>query len=118
MMLSWRSENSDTSPAAYDRFSIAFLFVLSALLMLKQLASSSYFTVNIEDAFVYPSWAWQFTEALKEGNFYPRWMPLNFWGYGSPTFLLYPPLAYYLVALFNPVAGASEILKEAVDRLK
>jgi len=89
------------SPEAFNRFSIVFLFLLSLLLMLKQLASSSYFTVNIEAAFVYPSWAWQFKEALREGIIYPRWTPLNFWGYGSPTFLLYPPLAYYLVALFN-----------------
>jgi hypothetical protein len=69
--------------------------------MFRQLESPSYFTVIKDDAFFYSSWAWQFKEALKEGIIYPRWMPLNFWGYGSPTFLLYPPLAYYLVALFN-----------------
>lgn len=89
------------SSGSYDRFGILFLFALSLLLMLRQFASPSYFTVVVDDAFIYPSWAWQFKEALKEGVFYPRWLPLNFWGYGSPTFLLYPPLAYYLVAMVN-----------------
>jgi hypothetical protein len=103
------------NPGAYNRFSIAFLFLLSALIMLKQLSSTSYFTIVVEDAFIYPSWAWQFKEALKEGIIYPRWMPLNFWGYGSPTFLLYPPLAYYLVALINvftdSVIAAMNVIK-------
>ena len=100
-MLFDRHTISKEKPVAYDCFCIAFIFLLSLLLMLKQLASSSYFTIVVSDAYIYPSWAWQFKDALKEGIIYPRWMPLNFWGYGSPTFLLYPPLAYYLVALFN-----------------
>lgn len=80
---------------------ILFLLFLSALIMLRQLMSTGYFSFTINDTFAYTSWAWQFTEALKEGVIYPRWMPLNFWGYGSPTFIFYPPLAYYLVAFFN-----------------
>jgi hypothetical protein len=100
-MLLNRHEIRKESPEAYNRFSIAFLFALALLLMFRQLASSSYFTVVVNDAYIYPSWAFQFKEALAEGIIYPRWMPLNFWGYGSPTFLLYPPLAYYQVALFN-----------------
>jgi hypothetical protein len=100
-MVSQRHEIHDTKPGAYNRFSVVVLLVLSALLMLRQLASTSYFTVDVGDVFIYPSWAWQFKEALKEGVIYPRWLPLNFWGYGSPTFLLYPPLAFYMVALFN-----------------
>ena len=100
-MLPWRQAFHGNCPEASNRFCVAFLFVLSALLMLRQLASPGYFTVIVEDAFIYPSWAWQFNEALKEGTIYPRWLPLDFWGYGSPTFLLYPPLAFYMVALFN-----------------
>jgi len=81
--------------------SILLLLFLSALVMLRQLTSTSFFSCFISDTFTYTSWAWQFTEALKEGIVYPRWIPLNFWGYGSPTFILYPPLAFYLVAFFN-----------------
>jgi hypothetical protein len=86
--------------------SILFLFFLAALLMLRQLVSGGYFSCLSEDTYNYTSWAWQFKEALTEGVLYPRWLPLNFWGYGSPTFILYPPLAYYLVAFFNIFTGS------------
>ena len=75
-------------------------------MMLRQLLSEGYFSCIIEDTYTYTSWAWQFKEALKEGVIYPRWLPLNFWGYGSPTFILYPPIAYYLVAFFNMFTGS------------
>ena len=60
----------------------------------------------MEDTYASTSWAWQFIQALKEGIIYPRWLPLNFWGYGSPTFILYPPLAFYLAGLFNVFTGS------------
>jgi len=75
-------------------------------MMLRQLLTEGYFSCIIEDTYTYTSWAWQFIEALKEGIIYPRWLPLNFWGYGSPTFILYPPLAFYLVAFFNMYTGS------------
>ncbi len=69
--------------------------------MLRQLLTPGYFSIIVNDAYTYTNWAWQFYEALKEGIIYPRWLPLNFWGYGSPIFILYPPFAYYLTAFFN-----------------
>jgi hypothetical protein len=86
--------------------SIALLFFISAFMMLRQLMSHAYFSCITEDTFTYTSWAWQFIEALKEGIIYPRWLPLNFWGYGSPTFILYPPLTFYLAAFFNVFTGS------------
>lgn len=47
----------------------------------------------------------QFSKSLYEGNFYPRWIPDSNNGYGSPSFIFYSPLSYYLVAgikLFSP----------------
>jgi uncharacterized membrane protein len=85
----------------YTMFSILFLFFLAALIMSKQLVSPGLFSYFISDAYTYTGWTLQFIEALKEGIIYPRWAPLNFWGYGSPTFILYPPLAFYLVAFFK-----------------
>jgi uncharacterized membrane protein len=85
----------------YVIFSILLLFFLSALMMLRQIKSSGYSSSTINDTFTYTSWAWQFIEALREGIIYPRWLSLDFWGYGSPTFILYPPLAFYLVAVPN-----------------
>jgi hypothetical protein len=74
--------------------------------MFKQLVSEDYFSCITEDTLTFTSWAWQFVEALKEGIMYPRWMPLNSWGYGSPIFILYAPLAYYLTALFTLFTGS------------
>jgi hypothetical protein len=90
----------------YTLIGILLLFVLSAILMLRQLMSDAYFSCIIQDTFEHTGWAWQFTETLKQGIIYPRWMPLKFWGYGSPIFVLYPPLAYYLVAFFTVFTGS------------
>jgi uncharacterized membrane protein len=68
--------------------------------------SQGYFSCVIQDTVEHTGWAWQFFEALKEGTIYPRWMPLKFWGYGSPIFVLYPPLAYYFVALVSLFTGS------------
>ena len=82
-------------------FSISLLFLLSLFIMFRQLIIPGYFSCIIQDTFDYTNWAWQFTEALREGIIYPRWLSLNYWGYGSPFFIIYPPLAFYLVAFFN-----------------
>lgn len=100
------SEKSQVGNKRRTLFIIGILSLISLLIMFRQLATSGYFSCLIEDTWTYTSWAFQFIEALKEGTIYPRWAPLNFWGYGSPTFILYPPLAYYLTALLNAFTGS------------
>jgi uncharacterized membrane protein len=73
---------------------------------MRQLSTEGYFSCLVEDTYTYTSWASQFINALKEGVVYPRWTSLNFWGYGSPTFILYPPFAFYLTAFFNVFTGS------------
>lgn len=85
---------------------IILIFLTSTLIMGRQIMSFNYFYVSTDDTFAYTSWAIQFIDALKEGIIYPRWIPLNFWKYGSPTFIFYPPLSYYLVALFSTFADS------------
>lgn len=46
-------------------------------------------------------WADQFTAEIARGNLYPRWLPLSNAGLGSPVFYYYPPLAFYVSALFG-----------------
>lgn len=87
-------------------FIILLLFIVPALIMLRQLVTPGYFSVQPFDIDTYSSMAAQFTVALHEGLTYPRWMPSNFWGYGSPTFILYSPLAYYLVAMLEAFNGS------------
>ena len=49
------------------------------------------------------SWVWadQFTAEIASGNLYPRWLPLSNAGLGAPIFYYYPPIAFYLTALFG-----------------
>ncbi len=77
------------------------LFFVSLSVMLRQLLTNGFYSCVVTDSFTYSSWAWQFKEALGEGILYPRWMPRNYWGYGSPTFILYPPLAFYITSFFS-----------------
>jgi hypothetical protein len=74
--------------------------------MLKQILVPGYFCVHAEDTYAFTSRGWHFVEALKEGILYPRWAYLNFWGYGSPAFILYPPLGYYFTAFFSMFTGS------------
>ena len=90
----------------YTIIFVVILLILSILVMLNQLQTAGYVSRFTSDTLTYTSWAWQFTESLKEGILYPRWASLNFWGYGSPAFILYPPLAFYLVAFFNMLTGS------------
>ena len=39
-----------------------------------------------------------FTEALREGVVYPRWLDTCNRGYGAPAFVFYPPLMFYATA--------------------
>ena len=42
------------------------------------------------------TWIQHFAKQLSEGIGYPRWLAGTNYGYGSPTFVFYPPLVYYL----------------------
>lgn len=53
------------------------------------------------DLFTNAAWAKQFAEVLAAGEWYPRWLPDNFGGFGSPVFFLYPPLAFFMAAPFS-----------------
>ena len=99
-------EKSQISNKSRTIYFIGIICLISLLIMFRQLVTNGYFSCLTEDTLTYTSWASQFIEALKEGVIYPGWTPLNFWGYGSPTFILYPPLAYYLTALLNVFTGS------------
>ena len=47
------------------------------------------------------TWLQHFYQQLAEGIWYPRWLAGTNYGYGSPTFVFYPPLVYYLGSLIK-----------------
>ncbi len=48
-------------------------------------------------------WLQHFYKQLLEGIWYPRWLAGTNYGYGSPTFVFYPPFVYYLGSLFRRI---------------
>ncbi|MFC2037604.1 hypothetical protein ACFLYD_06530, partial [Chloroflexota bacterium] len=51
----------------------------------------------------------EFDAALRDGVWYPGWATDQALGYGYPTFVLYPPLAYYVAEAFHLV-GAGKVV--------
>ncbi|MDX1974925.1 MAG: hypothetical protein SFT92_04550 [Rickettsiales bacterium] len=45
-------------------------------------------------------WVKHFSQQFWQGDLYPRWLSEMYAGSGSPVFYYYPPLAYYVTALF------------------
>ncbi|MBV7413222.1 hypothetical protein [Aeromonas sp. sif2433] len=52
-----------------------------------------------------------FAQQLWQGEPYPRWLMAMNGGFGSPTFFFYPPLPYYVSALF---AGPGALAQHAI----
>jgi len=52
-------------------------------------------------------WTSQFIDALRDGAYYPRWLPTANDGQGSPVPLYYPPLPFYVAAAFSLIAGST-----------
>ena len=85
---------------------IGIIWLISFLIMFRQLVSTGYWSCQVPDTYAFTSWAIQVTDSLRHGIVYPRWTSLSFWGYGSPTFILDSPLAYYLTAFFSMFTGS------------
>lgn len=67
--------------------------------------------LKLHDSF-WIDWVWtdQFGDQLRQGNFYPRWLPASHDGLGAPVFYYYPPLSFYpagLLAAFGLTPGAA-----------
>ncbi len=50
----------------------------------------------------------EFDAAIRDGVWYPGWATDQALGYGYPTFVLYPPLAYYVAESFH-LLGAAKV---------
>jgi len=58
--------------------------------------------IRLHDSF-WIDWVWadQFTDQLRQGYLYPRWLPKSHNGLGSPVFYYYPPVAFYITSIFS-----------------
>lgn len=80
----------------------AFAFILIGAISAMLVTRVTLGPIAIHDNLsVYWVWADQFTAELARGNVYPRWLPASYAGLGAPVFYYYPPLAFYLAAVFG-----------------
>ncbi|MGH9429226.1 MAG: hypothetical protein ACRD2L_23330, partial [Terriglobia bacterium] len=82
------------------------LFLLSAVLIARQFANPNFQSCVIDDSVLHMSWVQQFSTSLAQGYWLPRWLPDSNGGYGSPVFIFYSPLVYYLTALLKFGTGS------------
>ena len=84
-----------------------WLVVLLALFAALPLAGPDYF-FDAHDAPNTVFFLTEFDAALRDGAWYPGWATDQALGYGYPTFVFYPPLAYYVAEGFH-LLGASQV---------
>jgi hypothetical protein len=60
------------------------------------------------DAVVHAAWDKSFSNQLAAGEWYPRWLPDDYAGLGSPVFFYYPPIASYGASVFRFIFGARD----------
>lgn len=77
---------------------IVILALVSLIITLPLFLSNG--LVASQDILWHFVWSEQFHKALMEGVLYPRWVDTAF-GYGSPTFIFYAPLTFYVISLIN-----------------
>jgi hypothetical protein len=99
-LASFRSRFPRVDPALW-------LVVAFCLLAAAPLAGPDYF-FDAHDAPNTVFFLTEFDAALRDGVWYPGWATDQALGYGYPTFVLYPPLAYYVAEGFH-LLGATKV---------
>jgi hypothetical protein len=85
----------------------AWLVIAFSLFAVVPLAGPDYF-FGAHDAPHTVFFLTEFDAALRDGVWYPGWATDQALGYGYPTFVLYPPLAYYAAEGFH-VLGLAKV---------
>lgn len=63
------------------------------------------------------TWVQHFYKHLAEGIWYPRWLAGTNFGYGSPTFVFYPPFPYYVGSFLKFIGLSSQQTMNALFSL-
>jgi len=82
---------------------ILLLALVSVIITLPIFLSDNLFIA--QDILFHFTWAEQFHHALMDGALYPRWVDTPF-GYGSPVFIFYAPLGFYLISVIKFITGS------------
>jgi hypothetical protein len=85
---------------------VGCLLLTSVLIVARQFTHPQFASCVIDDSILQMSWVKQFTQVLGEGVWSPRWLPESNGGYGSPVFVFYSPLVYYITAVFQWASGS------------
>jgi hypothetical protein len=88
-----------------DALIISAIAFAALAVMARQLIRGEVCSIFVSDTAYYFNWTRQLAASLAEGNLYPRWMPMSHAGFGSPTFIFYPPLVSYVTALVYKASG-------------
>lgn len=86
------------SPYLLETVIILLLLIFIILLNLRMIRAG---LNGMTDMRWHITWLQHFSKQLGEGIWYPRWLSGTNYGYGSPTFVFYPPLVYYLGSLIK-----------------
>ncbi|HTR84320.1 MAG TPA: hypothetical protein VMI56_07555 [Reyranella sp.] len=79
------------------------LAVMAAVAVVLMLPSLIWGTLPTNSSLHNLTWAAQFSDQVRAGILYPRWLPDSFNGLGAPSFYFYPPLAFWADALLRLV---------------
>ncbi len=83
-----------------------FIFVLATLALNLQMIR--YGLNGVGDVRWHITWVQHFAQQFQEGILYPRWLAGTNFGYGSPTFVFYPPFVYFIGSVFKLVGFNSQ----------
>jgi 6-pyruvoyl-tetrahydropterin synthase-like protein len=87
-----------------SRYGVLLIVLVAVAAMAPELALG----LTVSDSFRYNLlWPEQFAGLFRQGQLYPRWLPLAWGGLGNPTFYFYPPLFFWVAAVIDTITGGS-----------
>ena len=100
--------DSDRPPAGHAPWRARLLpyLLITAAAALLMLPAFLHGIPNGDDAAMHYRRHADFIEAMREGVWYPRWLPRSNFHQGTPVMLYYPPLPYYVTAAINVIVNA------------
>jgi len=94
--------------SASSRWRRPIVWVIGAGIVLGLPVLIAGFPAATHDGRVHGVWLELFAKQFWSGDLYPRWLQGLDGGLGGPSFYFYPPLPFFVAALFQPLFGGSD----------